>query len=193
MRRIKRLFDLEVAVPSVIILSPVLVLIGILVRFKIGSPVIFRQVRPGLHGKPFTIYKFRTMTDERDKDGNLLADGERLTPFGAFLRRTSLDELPELVNVFKGDMSIVGPRHGEKLYETLLDSEEMATAQDLGVYYRIPIDVRDLNYNKYFVEDEKQISGKEDYTSNNMRILNVEEIKEVLLKVGYIQDELSHE
>ena len=106
----KRLFDLAIAIPSVIILSPILVLIGFLVRIKIGSPVLFRQVRPGKEGKPFTIYKFRTMTDELDKDGNLLPDGKRLTGLGRFLRKTSMDELPELFNVIKGDMSIVGPR-----------------------------------------------------------------------------------
>jgi sugar transferase EpsL len=106
----KRLFDLAVAVPSVIILSLVLVLIGILVRLKIGSPVLFRQVRPGKDGKPFIIYKFRTMTDERDENGKFLPDGERLTRLGRFLRKTSMDELPELFNVIKGDMSIVGPR-----------------------------------------------------------------------------------
>jgi len=83
---VKRLFDLVVTVPSVIFLSPLLVLIGILVRFKIGSPVLFRQVRPGKDGKPFAIYKFRTMTDELDKDGNLLRDGKRLTGLGRFLR-----------------------------------------------------------------------------------------------------------
>ena len=106
----KRLFDLVVAIPSLILLSPVLAFIGILVRMRIGAPVLFRQVRPGLHGKPFILYKFRTMTDERDKDGNLLPDGERLTRLGRFLRKTSMDELPELFNVIKGDMSIVGPR-----------------------------------------------------------------------------------
>jgi len=106
----KRLFDLTVAVPSVIILSPLLVFIGFLVRLKIGSPVLFKQVRPGLYGRPFTIYKFRTMTDKRDGNGNLLPDGERLTSLGRFLRGTSMDELPELFNVVKGDMSIVGPR-----------------------------------------------------------------------------------
>ena len=107
---IKRLFDLAVAVFSVIILSPFLVLVGFLVRLKIGSPVLFRQERPGLHGRPFTIYKFRTMTDQRDEAGNLLPDGNRLTRLGRFLRKTSMDELPELFNVIKGDMSIVGPR-----------------------------------------------------------------------------------
>jgi len=106
----KRLLDLTVAVFSVIILSPLLALIGILVRIKIGSPVLFRQLRPGLRGRPFILYKFRTMTDERDEDGNLLPDGERLTRLGRFLRKTSMDELPELFNVIKGDMSIVGPR-----------------------------------------------------------------------------------
>ena len=90
----------------------------------------------------------------------------------------------------KNEVRVIGTRHGEKLFETLLNREEMAYAQDLGDYYKIPVDVRDLNYNKYFVEGEQQISGKEDYTSNNTRILDVEEIKEVLLKVGYIQKEL---
>ena len=90
----------------------------------------------------------------------------------------------------KNEIRVIGTRHGEKLFETLLNREEMASAQDLGDYYRIPVDGRDLNYNKYFVEGEEQISDKEDYNSNNTRILNVEEIKEVLLKVGYIQKEL---
>ena len=90
----------------------------------------------------------------------------------------------------KNEIKIIGTRHGEKLFETLLNREEMASAQDLGGYYRIPVDARDLNYNKYFVEGEDQISGKEDYTSNNTKILNVKEIKEVLLKVDYIQKEL---
>ena len=107
---VKRFFDLAVAVPSAIILSPVLVLIGFMVRMRIGMPVLFCQVRPGLHGRPFTIYKFRTMTDERDEAGKLRPDGKRLTGLGRFLRKTSMDELPELYNVIKGDMSIVGPR-----------------------------------------------------------------------------------
>jgi sugar transferase EpsL len=106
----KRLFDFLIVISSVITLSPVLVLIGFFVRAKIGPPILFRQERPGLHGKPFVIYKFRTMTDERDKDGNLLPDGDRLTRLGRFLRKLSIDELPELFNVIKGDMSIVGPR-----------------------------------------------------------------------------------
>ncbi len=79
-------------------------------RLNIGSPILFRQLRPGLHGRPFTIYKFRTMTNKRDKNGKLLPDGERLIRFGQFMRNTSIDELPELLNVIKGDMSIVGPR-----------------------------------------------------------------------------------
>ena len=93
----------------------------------------------------------------------------------------------------KNEIKIIGTRHGEKLFETLLNREEMAYAEDLGDYYRIVVDARDLNYNKYFSEGEQQISGKEDYTSNNTRILGVEEIKEVLLRVDYIQKELSHE
>jgi sugar transferase EpsL len=106
----KRLFDLALALPAMVVLSPLLACIALLVRVKLGSPVLFRQVRPGLGGRPFVIYKFRTMTDVRGADGELLPDEERLTRFGHFLRAASLDELPELVNVVKGDMSIVGPR-----------------------------------------------------------------------------------
>jgi len=107
---IKRLFDLAATIPLLLILSPFLLIVALLVRVKLGAPILFRQKRPGLHGKPFLMFKFRTMTDARDKRGNLLSDAERLTPFGRFLRSTSLDELPELFNVLKGEMSLIGPR-----------------------------------------------------------------------------------
>jgi len=107
---IKRVLDLAVALSALIVFSPLLALIALLVRLKIGSPILFRQRRPGLHGNPFTIYKFRTMTDVRDVQGRPLPDAERLTSLGRFLRSTSLDELPELINVLKGEMSLVGPR-----------------------------------------------------------------------------------
>ena len=106
----KRLFDLIVAGTALIVLAPLLALLALLVRAGMGAPVLFRQDRPGLHGVPFTLYKFRTMRDTRDAHGNLLDDDARLTPIGRFLRSTSLDELPELVNILKGDMSLVGPR-----------------------------------------------------------------------------------
>ncbi len=107
---IKRPLDFVLALISLIVLWPVLLIVGILVRVKLGSPVIFKQKRPGLDEKIFTLYKFRTMTDERDQNGELLPDEVRLTKFGRLLRSTSLDELPELINIIKGDMSIVGPR-----------------------------------------------------------------------------------
>lgn len=106
----KRLLDLVLTIPLLIVLCPVLLFIALLVHLDLGSPVIFRHLRPGLHGKPFTIYKFRTMNNSRDEQGNLLPDAQRLTRFSRFLRSTSLDELPELINVLKGEMSIVGPR-----------------------------------------------------------------------------------
>lgn len=109
-RYIKRWLDFILSLLAIIILSPILLIVALLVRIKLGSPVIFKQKRPGLHEKIFTLYKFRTMTDEKDKDGNLLPDDQRLTKFGKLLRSTSLDELPELFNILKGDMSIVGPR-----------------------------------------------------------------------------------
>jgi lipopolysaccharide/colanic/teichoic acid biosynthesis glycosyltransferase len=106
----KRLFDLVLTIPAMILLLPVVLIVALLVRIKLGSPVLFRQTRPGLNGQLFTVLKFRTMTDARDANGDLLPDETRLTPFGALLRRTSLDELPELINVLRGDMSLVGPR-----------------------------------------------------------------------------------
>jgi len=106
----KRLFDLFITVSALLVLWPVMLLVGLLVRTRLGSPVLFRQTRPGLHGELFDIVKFRTMRDAVDSDGKTLPDCERLTPFGRFLRSTSLDELPELWNVLKGEMSLVGPR-----------------------------------------------------------------------------------
>ncbi|MBN1890294.1 MAG: sugar transferase [Thermoflexales bacterium] len=106
----KRILDLVVAGLALIALSPVLMVLAWLVWVKLGTPVIFRQQRPGWHGRLFTLLKFRTMRDARDAEGNSLPDAERLTPFGQFLRSASLDELPELVNVLRGEMSLVGPR-----------------------------------------------------------------------------------
>ncbi len=106
----KRIFDLLAAALGLLVLSPIILLISILVRIFIGSPILFRQLRPGYKGRPFYIYKFRTMTNERDIEGNLLPDETRLTPFGRFLRSLSLDELPELYNILRGEMSVVGPR-----------------------------------------------------------------------------------
>jgi sugar transferase EpsL len=106
----KRFLDIALTLPALLFLVPVLAMTTLWVRVKLGSPVLFRQQRPGLHGRPFTILKFRTMTDARDAQGTLLPDEDRLIPFGQFLRSTSLDELPELFNVLKGEMSLVGPR-----------------------------------------------------------------------------------
>lgn len=106
----KRVLDILISGIGLICISPVLLVLAILVRIKLGSPVIFKQERPGLNEQIFTLKKFRTMTDARDGEGNLLPDAERLTKFGKFLRSTSLDELPELWNIFCGDMSLIGPR-----------------------------------------------------------------------------------
>lgn len=107
---IKRFLDLILSLMALILLMPLMLIIYILVRIKLGKPAIFKQERPGKDEKIFTLYKFRTMTDEKDENGNLLPDEQRLTKFGKMLRSTSLDELPELINIIKGDMSIVGPR-----------------------------------------------------------------------------------
>ena len=110
MRFVKRLIDVLGAASALVILSPVLLAAAAAIRLRLGSPVLFRQTRAGLHGTPFDVFKFRTMTDARDADGHLLPDAARLTPLGAFLRNTSIDELPQFWNVLRGDMSLVGPR-----------------------------------------------------------------------------------
>jgi sugar transferase EpsL len=107
---LKRLFDIFFSLGWLLIFSPLLITVAILVRIKLGSPIFFVQERPGRGGKPFRMIKFRTMTDERDANGQLLSDEIRLTPFGKFLRSTTLDEFPEMINVLLGDMSVVGPR-----------------------------------------------------------------------------------
>ena len=121
---IKRLLDIILSLTAIICLSPVLLITALLVRVRLGSPVIFRQQRPGLNGKIFGLCKFRSMTDERDADGNLLPDEVRLTSFGKKLRATSLDELPELFNILKGEMSIVGPRPLLVQYLPLYNEEQ---------------------------------------------------------------------
>lgn len=121
---IKRILDFILSLIALIILSPLLLIISLLVKIKLGSPIIFKQERPGLNEKIFTLYKFRTMTDKKDEKGNLLPDLERLTKFGRFLRSTSLDELPELINIIKGDMAIVGPRPLLVEYLELYDEKQ---------------------------------------------------------------------
>ncbi len=121
---LKRLLDIIIASIALILLSPLYAFVAYKVKKNLGSPVLFRQVRPGLHGKPFEMIKFRTMKDAADEQGNPLPDSERLTPFGKMLRSTSLDEMPELWNVIKGDMSIVGPRPLLTEYLPLYNEEQ---------------------------------------------------------------------
>lgn len=121
---IKRKIDFIVSLIALVVFSPILILVAILVRFNLGSPVIFKQERPGLNEQIFTLYKFRTMSNEKDQWGELLPDELRLTKFGKFLRSTSLDELPELWNIMRGDMSIVGPRPLEVYYLPYYNEEE---------------------------------------------------------------------
>jgi len=121
---IKRLFDISASTIGLLLLAPVIALLAWQIRKKLGSPVLFRQIRPGLHGKPFQMVKFRTMRDAIGPDGQPLPDAERMTPFGSFLRSASLDELPELWNVLKGEMSLVGPRPLLMEYLPLYSSEQ---------------------------------------------------------------------
>ncbi|TYS63961.1 sugar transferase [Bacillus infantis] len=123
-RFVKRPMDFILSLTSIIVLSPILLVVAILVRAKLGSPVLFKQQRPGLNEEIFMMYKFRTMTGERDKNGELLPDSVRLTKFGRLLRSTSLDELPELFNILKGDMSIIGPRPLLVQYLTLYNKHQ---------------------------------------------------------------------
>lgn len=121
---LKRTFDIVVAAAALVLLSPLLLVVAVLVRIKLGAPILFRQPRPGLHSRTFTLLKFRTMLDALDEKGEPLPDGVRLTAFGRKLRSTSLDELPELVNVLKGEMSLVGPRPLRRRYLPLYSAEQ---------------------------------------------------------------------
>ncbi len=120
----KRLFDFTAASVGILLVSPIIIGTAIVVKKKIGSPIIFKQTRPGQFGKPFDVYKFRTMTNEIDENGNLLPDSDRLTETGKFLRKYSLDELPQLINVIKGDISLVGPRPLLMEYNDLYNDEQ---------------------------------------------------------------------
>jgi lipopolysaccharide/colanic/teichoic acid biosynthesis glycosyltransferase len=123
-RFIKYFVDRLIAAIALLIFSPLILVVAILIRFNLGSPIFFTQQRPGKNGRIFTFYKFRTMTDAKDANGNLLSDGDRMTPFGTLLRKSSLDELPQLLNVLKGDMSLVGPRPLMVHYLQLYNSEQ---------------------------------------------------------------------
>jgi lipopolysaccharide/colanic/teichoic acid biosynthesis glycosyltransferase len=122
---LKRIFDIAASVAELVLLSPVIVVVAIQIRRRLGSPIFFRQTRPGKDGKPFEMIKFRTMREAHDAEGNPLPDSERITPFGRFLRSSSLDELPEFWNVLKGDMSVVGPRPLLMEYMDYYTEEEM--------------------------------------------------------------------
>lgn len=120
----KRIWDVAAAVIALVVAAPLLAILFVLIRIRLGSPVLFSQLRPGLHGSPFVLLKFRSMRDLRNNRGELLPDAERLTSFGSWLRRSSLDELPELINVLKGDMSLVGPRPLLMEYLPLYSAEQ---------------------------------------------------------------------
>ena len=121
---LKRLFDIAISATGLIISAPITLTTAVVISKKLGKPVLFRQVRPGQDGKPFEIYKFRTMSDKRDENGELLPDDQRMTPVGTFIRKSSIDELPQLINVLKGDISLVGPRPLLMEYLPLYNDEQ---------------------------------------------------------------------
>ena len=184
---IKRALDLILSLMALIILMPLMIIIYILVRIKLGKPAIFKQKRPGLNEKVFTLYKFRTMTDKRNKEGNLLPDSERLTKFGKILRSTSLDELPELINIIKGDMSIIGPRPLLVEYLSLYNDEQRKRHNVRpGLTGQAQINGRNTSdWESRFKDDieySKNITFKKD-----IKIL-IKTIKKVLKKEGITQD-----
>lgn len=170
-KKIKRPLDFVLALCGIIVLSPLLIFTMILIKVKLGSPILFKQKRPGLDEKIFTMYKFRTMTNEKDKNGNYLPDSIRLTSFGNFLRSTSIDELPSLFNILKGDMSFVGPRPllikylpyyttDEKTRHTvrpgLTGLSQVNGRNNLNWDKRLELDIQYVN-NVYFITDVKII------------------------------------
>ena len=184
---LKRAFDIAASTSALVVLSPVLAITAYKVKKELGSPVLFRQTRPGLHGKPFEMIKFRTMKDATDKEGNALPDSERLTEFGKKLRASSLDELPELWNVLKGDMSLVGPR--PLLMEYLpLYSAEQAKRHNVrpGVTGYAQVNGRNsLNWEDKFKLDTWYVEHQSLWL--DMKIL-LKTVKKVIIKDGISAD-----
>lgn len=208
-RYFKRPMDFILSLLAIIMLSPVFLIIALLVKINLGSPVVFKQKRPGLNEKIFTLYKFRTMTDERDKNGELLPDSVRLTKFGKFLRSTSLDELPELWNIVKGDMSIVGPRPQlirDMVFMTLEQRQRhkvlpgLTGLAQVSGRNRITWDKKlelDLNYIKdiTFLKDCKiifqtiiKVFSREGITSDGVD--TAEDLGDYLLRTGTIKEDV---
>ncbi|MDU6359647.1 MAG: sugar transferase [Clostridiales bacterium] len=205
---VKRLLDILLSGIGLVIGVPIIAIVALLVRVKLGSPIIFKQERPGKSKKIFTMYKFRTMTDAKDSEGNLLPDDVRLTKFGAFLRSTSLDELPELWNIFKGDMSIVGPRP-QLVRDMMFFSEEQMKRQDVlpGLTGLAQVSGRNaiawedkLNYDLKYIEkitflgDCKiildtvfKVFKREDISADGMS--TAEDFGDYLLRVGQVSEE----
>ena len=185
---LKRFLDIVIASTALILLSPLYLYVAYKVRKNLGSPVIFRQVRPGLNGKPFEMIKFRTMTDERDEQGNLLPNEQRLPKFGKMLRATSLDEMPELWNVIKGDMSIVGPR--PLLTEYLpLYNEEQAKRHNVrpGMTGHAQVNGRNaISWEKKFELDTWYVENQSIWLDFKIMLQTV---KKVLIKEGINQSE----
>ena len=204
----KRVFDILSSGFALLILSPVLLYIGYLVRTRLGSPVLFTQIRPGKDGKLFKMYKFRSMTDERDENGELLPDDVRLTEFGKKLRATSMDELPELINIFKGDMSVVGPRpqlvrdmvffteeemKRQSVYPGLTGLAQICGRNNITWKEKFAYDleyIKDIN----FLQDMKiiyrtvfKVSAQEDIATDGME--TAEDYGDWLLRTGLISRE----
>lgn len=188
LKMLKRFLDIIIASTALLVLSPLYAYVAYKVRKNLGSPVIFRQVRPGLHGKPFEMIKFRTMTDERDSEGNLLPNEQRLPRFGKMLRATSLDEMPELWNVIKGDMSIVGPR--PLLMEYLpLYNEEQAKRHNVrpGMTGHAQVNGRNaISWEKKFELDVWYVENQSIWLDFKIMLQTV---KKVLVKEGINQSE----
>ncbi len=185
---LKRFLDIVIASTALIVLSPLYVYVAYKVRKNLGSPVLFRQVRPGLHGKPFEMIKFRTMTDERDEKGNLLPNEQRLPKFGKMLRATSLDEMPELWNVIKGDMSIVGPRPLLMDYLPLYN-EEQAKRHNVrpGMTGHAQVNGRNaISWEKKFELDTWYVENQSIWLDFKIMFQTV---KKVLVKEGINQSE----
>jgi len=183
----KRIFDVFVSFFGLLLVIPLLLIIAALIRIFLGKPIIFSQVRPGMSEKPFTIYKFRTMMDKYDRKNQPLADGERLTKLGIFLRKTSLDELPELFNVLKGDMSLVGPRPLLMQYLPLYSSEQRRRHEvKPGITGWAQVNGRNA------LDWEKKFSLDVWYVDNNSFRLDLKILFMTLLKV-FLREGISHE